>query len=115
MNRFARRAPSDGTQGESLPLRGREAELAALGARLGALAHGRGGVVCVDGAPGAGKTRLLAEAYISASRARRAGTACGRGPGRALRAARPPAGPPVVRRRPVARRNARPRVRVAPG
>ncbi|ROO85371.1 regulatory LuxR family protein [Actinocorallia herbida] len=45
----------------SRPLRGRAAELALIDARLAALAAGSGGVVVVEGAPGAGKTRLLAE------------------------------------------------------
>ncbi|MGW2779270.1 AAA family ATPase [Streptomyces olivaceoviridis] len=42
-------------------VRGRDEELAFLGARFDALAEGRGGVVCMEGPPGSGKTRLLAE------------------------------------------------------
>lgn len=44
-----------------LPLRGREAELPALRDRLNSLMHGQGGAVLIEGAPGAGKSRLLAE------------------------------------------------------
>jgi hypothetical protein len=76
VHRFAGRPPSYGTQGESLPPRGRTAEPAAVGARLDAPAHGRGGVVRVDGAPGSGKTRPPAEAHAAARpglRALRAG------------------------------------------
>ncbi|MEV0623875.1 LuxR C-terminal-related transcriptional regulator [Nonomuraea sp. NPDC050404] len=44
-----------------LPLRGREPEWRSLRERLAALAGGAGGVVTVEGPPGSGKTRLLAE------------------------------------------------------
>jgi DNA-binding CsgD family transcriptional regulator len=50
------------------PLRGGVAVVAVLGDRLQAAAHGRGGVVLVDGAPGIGKTRLIANAVATASR-----------------------------------------------
>jgi hypothetical protein len=42
------------------PIRGRADELKAIGAQLDALAHGRGGVLVIEG-PGIGKSRLLAE------------------------------------------------------
>ncbi|SNT05672.1 AAA ATPase domain-containing protein [Actinomadura meyerae] len=44
-----------------LPLRGRDAELGLLVGRLAALADGEGGAVVVEGPPGSGRTRLLAE------------------------------------------------------
>ncbi|WP_185845345.1 LuxR family transcriptional regulator [Nonomuraea sp. WAC 01424] len=44
-----------------LPLRGRETELLMLRDRLRALRRGQGGAVLIEGAPGAGKSRLLAE------------------------------------------------------
>ncbi|MFJ4690089.1 ATP-binding protein [Streptomyces sp. NPDC088766] len=50
------------------PVRGRDDELAFLDARLDALSQGRGGIVCVEGAPGGGKSRLLAETYAAAIR-----------------------------------------------
>ncbi|OBF25960.1 LuxR family transcriptional regulator [Mycobacterium sp. ACS1612] len=43
------------------PVRGRPAELAVIDETILAVAEGRGGVVVVDGPPGIGKTRLLAE------------------------------------------------------
>jgi predicted ATPase len=51
-----------------LPLRGREDELSHVDDRLGALAHGQGSVVLVEGAPGLGKSRLLGEALLRARR-----------------------------------------------
>ncbi|MCI3928259.1 helix-turn-helix transcriptional regulator [Streptomyces sp. AN091965] len=50
------------------PLRGREAELAFIEARLDALARGEGGVVLVEGPAGSGKSRVLGEASASARR-----------------------------------------------
>ncbi|AGP52247.1 helix-turn-helix transcriptional regulator [Streptomyces rapamycinicus] len=44
-----------------LPLRGRDREIAAVREDLGAVLAGRGARVVVEGAPGAGKSRLLAE------------------------------------------------------
>ncbi|MGK5532135.1 helix-turn-helix transcriptional regulator [Streptomyces sp. URMC 129] len=61
--------PSPGIAGAArAPVRGREAELAAIDARLDALARGHGGLMYVEGAPGSGKTRLLTEAYAAAVR-----------------------------------------------
>ncbi|GAA0954612.1 LuxR family transcriptional regulator [Actinocorallia libanotica] len=54
------------TPGGGLPLRGREAESAALADGLAALVRGRGGVVVVEGPPGSGRTRLLAEVHARA-------------------------------------------------
>ncbi len=47
-----------------VPLVGRSAELARLGTHLANLAAGKGGTVLVVGAPGIGKSRLLAEAEL---------------------------------------------------
>lgn len=49
-------------------VRGRDAELAALGARLDRVRSGVGAVVLIEGAPGLGKTRLLAEGARIAGR-----------------------------------------------
>ncbi|WOX25770.1 LuxR C-terminal-related transcriptional regulator [Streptomyces sp. HUAS YS2] len=57
--------------GVRTPLRGREAELAFLEARLDALDRGEGGIVRVEGPAGIGRSRILAEA---AAAARRRGT-----------------------------------------
>lgn len=52
------------------PLRGREAESTLLHARLeAARRHGRGSVVLLEGAAGSGKSRLLHETQVLASRA----------------------------------------------
>ena len=50
----------------ALRLRGRDAELSALDRHLAALAGGRGGVLLLEGAPGAGKTSILDEAEARA-------------------------------------------------
>ncbi|MFF8277959.1 AAA family ATPase [Streptomyces lateritius] len=50
------------------PVRGREAELAFVEARLDSLARGEGGIVRVEGPPGSGRTRVLTEAAASAKR-----------------------------------------------
>ncbi len=44
-----------------LPLRGREPELRAIAQRIGLLGQGHGGCLLIEGPPGIGKTRLLAE------------------------------------------------------
>src|SRR5260370_4077207 len=51
------------------PLRGRDAEMAAIVAALGAARDGRGSVLLVEGGPGLGKSRLLEEAVSLAGRA----------------------------------------------
>lgn len=61
-----------------LPLRGREPEVALLLERFAALAAGEGGVLVVEGPPGSGRTRLLAEAR---TRALAAGLPCRHGAG----------------------------------
>lgn len=61
-----------------LPLRGREPELELLRERLAALAAGEGGAVVVDGPPGSGRTRLLAETRALAAAA---GVPCRHGAG----------------------------------
>ncbi|GGS31567.1 helix-turn-helix transcriptional regulator [Streptomyces humidus] len=50
------------------PVRGREEELGFIGARFDVLAQGRGGIVCVEGVPGSGKSRLLVEVQVAAVR-----------------------------------------------
>ncbi|MFI8933222.1 AAA family ATPase [Streptomyces sp. NPDC053474] len=59
--------PED-ADGACPPLRGRQAELAFVEARLDALARGEGGVVLVEGPAGSGKSRVLQEASASARR-----------------------------------------------
>ncbi|QKW33933.1 AAA family ATPase [Actinomadura sp. NAK00032] len=66
-----------GTIGD-LPVRGRGAELGLLRDRLAALAGGEGGAVLVEGPPGSGRTRLLAEVR---TRALAAGLSCRHGAG----------------------------------
>lgn len=68
MDRYTRRPLAGRTGAVQAPVRGRDEELAFLDARLDALARGHGGVVCVEGVPGSGKTRLLAEGYAAALR-----------------------------------------------
>src|SRR6201987_4058550 len=43
------------------PIRGRSGELKVIGARMTAVAQGRGGVLVIEGPPGIGKSRLLTE------------------------------------------------------
>ncbi|TQJ56907.1 ATP-binding protein [Streptomyces sp. SLBN-115] len=52
----------------SPPVRGRLEEWAVLGTRFDSLAQGHGGVMCVEGPPGSGKTRFLSEACSAAER-----------------------------------------------
>ncbi|MFJ1535330.1 ATP-binding protein [Streptomyces mirabilis] len=68
MDRFQQPFPTDGPGGVQPPVRGRDEELDFIGARLDRLAQGRGGIVCVEGAPGSGKSRLLSEAQAVAVR-----------------------------------------------
>src|SRR3954452_12919292 len=49
-------------------MRGRDEELAEIGAALGDAARGRGATMLVEGPPGIGKSRLLAEAAATARR-----------------------------------------------
>src|SRR4051794_16867498 len=51
-----------------IAFRGRDEELAEIGAALGDAARGRGATILVEGPPGIGKTRLLAEAAAMARR-----------------------------------------------
>src|SRR4030081_1182968 len=51
------------------PLRGRDAEMAAIDAARGGARDGRGSVILVEGGPGLGKSRLLEEAVRLAGRA----------------------------------------------
>ncbi|MFI0353257.1 AAA family ATPase [Actinomadura sp. 9N407] len=69
--------PPPGTTGD-LPLRGREPEVGLLLERFTALAEGEGGVVVVEGPPGSGRTRLLAETRAGALAA---GLSCRHGAG----------------------------------
>ena len=58
-----------GTRPESAPrVRGRDAELTALGEHLDRLLSGVGTVVLIEGAAGMGKSRLLAEVAAIAGR-----------------------------------------------
>jgi DNA-binding CsgD family transcriptional regulator len=50
------------------PIRGRSSELDVIGALLKALVHGHGGALIIEGPPGIGKSRLLAEAMTLADR-----------------------------------------------
>jgi hypothetical protein len=44
---------------ESLPLRGRQEELAVIGHRLQEVSAGTGGAIVIEGSAGAGKTKLV--------------------------------------------------------
>jgi len=57
-----------GARTESTPVRGRDGELTALGAHLDRLLSGEGTVALIEGAPGMGKSRLLAEVAAMAER-----------------------------------------------
>ncbi|POX50914.1 LuxR family transcriptional regulator [Streptomyces sp. Ru72] len=61
MDRFLQPLMSTRAVGVQPRVLGRDEELAFLSARFDALAEGRGGIVCIEGPPGSGKTRLLAE------------------------------------------------------
>ncbi|MFJ4880459.1 AAA family ATPase [Streptomyces sp. NPDC088745] len=71
VNRATTRTVPEEPGGVRTPLRGRDAELAFIEARLDALGRGEGGIIRVEGPAGIGRSRLLAEA---AAAARRRGT-----------------------------------------
>ena len=50
------------------PIRGRASELKMVSALVTALAHGRGGVLVIEGPPGIGKSRLLTEVMVLADK-----------------------------------------------
>src|ERR1700745_3215235 len=50
------------------PIRGRSGELKVIGARMTAVAQGRGGVLVIEGPPGIGKSRLLTEVMALADK-----------------------------------------------
>jgi predicted ATPase len=52
----------------SLPIRGRDAQLAVIDERLEQARDGIGSVVVIEGGPGLGKTRLLQAGWITAER-----------------------------------------------
>ena len=51
------------------PVRGRDSEVKQIADAVSAVARGRGGVLIIEGPPGIGKTRLLAEAIVLAKTA----------------------------------------------
>ena len=51
------------------PVRGRDTELQQIADAVSAVAQGRGGVLIIEGPPGIGKTRLLAESIVLAKKA----------------------------------------------
>lgn len=55
-------------EGVRTPLRGRDAELAFIEARLDALDRGEGGIIRVEGPVGTGRSRILAESAAAARR-----------------------------------------------
>jgi DNA-binding CsgD family transcriptional regulator len=64
-----RPSPPGSAQVASLPIRGRAAELEVVGSLIAALREGRGGVLVVEGSPGIGKSRLMAEARVLGEKA----------------------------------------------
>ena len=52
----------------TMPIRGRAGELKVIGALVTALAHGRRGVLVIEGPPGIGKSRLLTEVLAFADK-----------------------------------------------
>src|SRR4051794_4243055 len=50
------------------PIRGRAGELQVIGALIGAVVQGRGGVLVIEGPPGIGKSRLLTEVLTLADK-----------------------------------------------
>ncbi|MEU7118454.1 helix-turn-helix transcriptional regulator [Streptomyces zaomyceticus] len=71
VNRVTTSTVPEDPDGARTPLRGRDAELAFIEARLDALDRGEGGIIRVEGPVGIGRSRILAEA---AATARRRGT-----------------------------------------
>ncbi|MFJ7494653.1 helix-turn-helix transcriptional regulator [Streptomyces sp. NPDC097727] len=71
VNSMTTRTVPEEFDGVRRPLRGRDAELAFIKARLDALDRGEGGIIRVEGPAGIGRSRILAEA---AAAARRRGT-----------------------------------------
>ncbi|MFF7534485.1 ATP-binding protein [Streptomyces bobili] len=68
MDRYTKRHLVGRSGAALVPVRGRDDELAFIGARLDALSRGHGGIVCVEGTPDSGKTRILAEGHSAAVR-----------------------------------------------
>ncbi|MEU7016318.1 AAA family ATPase [Streptomyces sp. NPDC046385] len=68
VNRVTTRTVPEESDGVRTPLRGRDAELAFIEARLDALDRGEGGIVRVEGPAGIGRSRMLAEAAAAAGR-----------------------------------------------
>jgi tetratricopeptide (TPR) repeat protein len=64
--------------GTALPLRGRDAEVTELNQRLLTLANGAGGALAVIGAPGSGRTHLLAH-FLELAKAQGIGVAAAQG------------------------------------
>ena len=58
----------DGQRLVTPPIRGRASELKLIGAMVAAVAHGRGGVLIIEGPPGIGKSRLLTEVLTLADK-----------------------------------------------
>ncbi|MFE7241167.1 AAA family ATPase [Streptomyces sp. NPDC057580] len=71
VNSMTTRTVPEEFDGVRTPLRGRDAELAFIKARLDTLDRGEGGIIRVEGPAGIGRSRILAEA---AAAARRRGT-----------------------------------------
>ncbi|MFF3619862.1 AAA family ATPase [Streptomyces sp. NPDC002467] len=68
VNRVTTRTVPEEADRVRTPLRGRDAELAFIEARLDALDRGEGGIVRVEGPAGIGRSRILAEAAAAAGR-----------------------------------------------
>ncbi|MFD3662490.1 LuxR C-terminal-related transcriptional regulator [Streptomyces sp. NPDC058659] len=66
VNRVTTRTVPEELEGVRTPLRGRDAELAFIEARLDALDRGEGGIIRVGGPVGIGRSRILAEAAAAA-------------------------------------------------
>ncbi|MEV6246457.1 AAA family ATPase [Streptomyces sp. NPDC051742] len=68
VNRVTTRTVPEEPEDLRTPLRGRDAELAFIEARLDALDRGEGGIIRVEGPVGIGRSRILAEAAAAAGR-----------------------------------------------